>query len=570
MLRLTAFRGVWLMVAGVLCMPALPQTTQGVIVGRILDSLTGLPIASASVSCTRQDTSLISPAHVSVGGDYAILSLSPGRYIVTVNAPQYQAQQARALDVPVAGRVELNFYMRPLYDVWEAGQFRSLVLPKSQQTLDFYGPDVDASRVAVFNANLGLATPLENSRSDVISSADIQNLPLIGRDVYTMLLLLPGVTSDTATARGLGFSVNGQRPSSTNYLLDGAENNNLLVTGPLTAAVPEFVQEYRVSTTNYSAEYGRTSGFVANAITRSGTNLWHAGVFFDIESDRLNANGFQENANGISRQSFTQIQPGLLVSGPLIRNRLFVFGAVQAVRSHGRSDPQLFGLPTPAFINSVNPSSYAGRLLRTYRPETAPTGPGDSAQVAIAPVTALNRLDSLLRADYTLSAANQLFARFALDRVDDPELIFSPYRDFSVPFHERAVSVAAGLISRLGPATQNEFRAARTGDSLRLEPLHADVPTLIDDEIVQAGGQRYRIQLPGNPSQNNYRNAGRDTELLNNWTRITGRHTLKVGGGFLQRDISLRTSVYPQGYVEFATLDAFAQSRPAYLQAEFD
>ena len=84
-----------------------------------------------------------------------------------------------------------------------------------------------------------------------------------------MLLLLPDVTSDAATARGLGFSVNGQRPSSSNYLLDGTENNNLLVTGPLSAAVPEFIQEYRVSTSDYSAEYGRTSGFVANAITRS-------------------------------------------------------------------------------------------------------------------------------------------------------------------------------------------------------------------------------------------------------------------------------------------------------------
>jgi hypothetical protein len=73
----------------------------------------------------------------------------------------------------------------------------------------------------------------------------------------TLLLLLPQVTSDTATARGLGFSVDGQRPSSSNYLLDGVENNNLVVTGP---------------TANYSAEYGRASGFIANAITHSGSS----------------------------------------------------------------------------------------------------------------------------------------------------------------------------------------------------------------------------------------------------------------------------------------------------------
>jgi hypothetical protein len=145
----------------------------------------------------------------------------------------------------------------------------------------------------VFNANRGQATPLDSSLSDVISNQTIENLPLVGRDVYELFLLLPGVTSDTATARGLGFSVNGQRPSSSNYLLDGAENNNLLVTGPLSAVVPEFLEEYRISTSNFSAEYGRTSGFLANAITRSGTNDWHGRVFFYLRQDRLNANGFQ-------------------------------------------------------------------------------------------------------------------------------------------------------------------------------------------------------------------------------------------------------------------------------------
>ena len=85
-----------------------------------------------------------------------------------------------------------------------------------------------------------------------------------------MLVTQPGVTSDAATGRGLGLAVNGQRPSASNFLLDGVENNNYLITGPLITVAPEAIQEYRVSTNNFSAEYGRTSGFVANAITRSG------------------------------------------------------------------------------------------------------------------------------------------------------------------------------------------------------------------------------------------------------------------------------------------------------------
>ena len=87
-----------------------------------------------------------------------------------------------------------------------------------------------------------------------------------------MLVSLPGVTSDTSTGRGLGVSVAGARPSSSNYLLDGVSNNNYLVTGPLNPVAPEAIQEYRISTNNYSAEYGRTGGFVANAVTRAGNN----------------------------------------------------------------------------------------------------------------------------------------------------------------------------------------------------------------------------------------------------------------------------------------------------------
>ena len=85
-------------------------------------------------------------------------------------------------------------------------------------------------------------------------------MPLAGRDVYNMLVTQPGVTSDAATARGLGLSANGQRPSASNFMLDGLENNNYLITGPLVTVAPEQIEEYRISTNNFSAEYGRTSG----------------------------------------------------------------------------------------------------------------------------------------------------------------------------------------------------------------------------------------------------------------------------------------------------------------------
>ena len=154
--------------------------------------------------------------------------------------------------------------------------------------------------------------------SEVIDSGEIENLPLQGRDVYTLLVTQPGVTSDSATGRGLGISVDGQRPSSSNFLLDGLSNNNYLITGPLVTVAPEAIQEYRISTNNFSAEYGRTSGFLANAITRSGAEQFHGVAYFYLKNEALDANAFQQNLIGAPRPIDKELQPGFVVGGPIL------------------------------------------------------------------------------------------------------------------------------------------------------------------------------------------------------------------------------------------------------------
>ena len=546
------------------------QTTQGVILGSVVDSLTGRPVTSTKVVCQNEATAAVSYTAGVPTGAYATGSLSPGLYRLTISAPNYQTQQARLIEVPVAGRVELNFRLRPLYDVWESGQYRSWMVPESQQVLGYYGPDVDTSRVAVFNANRGLVSPLEVSMSYVVSPLEIENLPLVGRDVYTMLLLLPGVTSDTATARGLGFSVNGQRPSSSNYLLDGVENNNLLVTGPSSAAVPEFVAEYRVSTANYSAEYGRTSGFIANAIIHSGTNQWHGSTFLFGETQYLNANGFQENAQGFARPTFTQLLPGFTVAGPAVKNKLFVFGGFETLRTHGRDDPQTFALPTQSFIDSTDPASYAGQILREFRPEATPTGRCCIGFATIAPPTSLDRSDAVLRLDYNASQTQQVFVRAAVDLIGQDNLLADPYPDFAVRFSQHSVSVAAGLVSRLNSSMLNEFRISRSGDALRANTPNSQVPILAIDQRAPLDGTPYFVAMPGRIGVFDYRNQGRNWEFLDNWSWFTRRHLLKFGGGFLERNIDLAVAVYPQGQLEFPQIQDFASNSPSYLNAQYD
>jgi hypothetical protein len=549
--------------------PLYSQTTQGIILGVITDSVTGLRISTATILCVRTDTMAAQSAASDSRGSYAVAGLSPAGYIITVSAPGYQTQQARAIDLPVSGRIDLKFRLRPLYDLWEAGRFRSWIMPQSQQSLDFYGPDVDASRIAVFSANTGSIAPLDNSRSDVITQYDIQSLPLTGRDVYTMLMLLPGVTADTTTERGLGFSVNGQRPSSSNYLLDGVENNNLLVTGPLTAVVPEFLQEYRISTSNYSAEYGRTSGFVANAVTRTGGNAWHADLFAHWESQWLDANGFQENAGGIARAPFKEWEPGMVVSGPVLRDRLFVSGGFVTTRFRSQDDPQTFVLPTKTFVNSLTPASFAGQYLHQYVPEAQPSGPGDFGSTVISPPATFNRLSGILRLDDSFRKATQhLFARLWLDQYDLPDLVFDPYPQFSTGLQQKSASVAVGLISQITPSILNEVRSSRTGDSARLSTFQpAGVPELAVN-TVQAGSQSYSVILPGSSSAYNYWNRGTTWEALDNITWVKGGHVAKGGVGWLQRSPELQLANYSM--LQFANLSDFAEGQPSQLVAESD
>ncbi len=209
------------------------QSTQGLISGRLVSSVTGRPIAGASVSWASSFSNLAGAAQSDGSGYYYLPLLSPGFYRLRVTEPAYQSQEVQELELTVAARIELDFRLRPLDDVWESGQYNSVFLPGSKTIVTFFGPDVDPSKSGSFEAQKGRSGTLESTVSEVIDSGQIDNLPLEGRDVYTMLVTQPGVTSDAATGRGLGLAVNGQRPSASNFLLDGLENNNYLITGPL-------------------------------------------------------------------------------------------------------------------------------------------------------------------------------------------------------------------------------------------------------------------------------------------------------------------------------------------------
>lgn len=521
------------------------QTTQGLISGRVTDR-DNKPIIGAQVVAESLTTSTRVTGHSNNDGLFALPLLPPGKYRILVDAQGYQRQEIYELQLAVAAFLELPFRLRPLKDVWEAHEYQNLVLPQQGTVLSFYGPDLDLSRTVNVQGVQASSGALETTLSEVIDPLDIQELPLQGRDVYTALVLQPGVAADTTTARGIGVSVDGQRPSSSSFLLDGLDNNNQLVTGVQAAVAPEAVQEFRISINNFSAEYGWTTGYIANAVTKAGTNEWHGLAYFNLMNELLDANDFARNAASLPRSPLKQDQPGFHIGGPLLRGRLYESASADFLRSRGRDTPVTFDLPSPEFLaqlNTYQPTNQARQLLTEFAPPSiasSPTTDINLVTATVAPPIELDRVVALERLDYlSRSGAHHLMGRLAISRISRPDFIWSPYPQFSSPLDLNTTALGVAEVSNFSPSLTNEIRGSIGSNLTEFDRAHPDIPTL-----VTKGKDGNQVFLPGSPAAYSYRDHSRNGEIVDNVVWSRGRHIFKFGGGMLLRHID--------GYLTFA------------------
>lgn len=531
--------------------------------GSIVDSVTGQPIGGASITYTSTTLAASGTLQSDSGGYYFLPLLSAGTYSIRTTANGYQSQELEQLDLPVAGRIQIDFKLRPLSDVWEAGQYRSVFLPGSKTIVTFYGPDVDTSRSGTFEGQQGTRGTLDTSVSYVIDPEQISDLPLNGRDVYTMLVSLPGVTANNGTARGLGISVAGARPSSSNYLLDGVSNNNYLVTGPLSPVAPEAIQEYRISTNNYSAEYGQTAGFVANAVTKAGGNAFH-GVGYDyMKNTALNAADFADNLGGYGRLADHEQQFGYQVGGPIVHDRLFFSSALEQLISHGAQSPQTYTLPSSNFISAFNlPSTSLARQLLEKYPGPALDTPNVTAPYTVDQPVVVDRLIGLERGDYVTNGGNDhIMARLALARVSEPDFIWSPYSAFTSGLQQNTTGIAGNWMHTWSPRVTSELKLDYSDDELWWNRAHPEIPTLASSD---------GTTLPGSPAFYAYRNHNRTTEGIYStvWTR--NRHIISAGGGVIFRFNDGYLTAGRDGEYIFPNIVNFAFGLPQYFRASID
>ena len=310
---------------------AYAQVDTGSIIGTIKDT-SGAAISGAKVTLTNDDTGLVQTTTTGSEGEYIFTPIKIGKYSLAGESNGFERVTHTHVTVDVQQRVLLD-----------------LVLPAGSTT----------ETVVVTEEPPTLQTQ-DASVGQVIEERSINNLPLNGRNFTFLAQLSPGVTQNQQDTRGLGasgsFAANGLRPAQNNYLLDGLDNNSNLVdflNGTAYAINPpiDALQEFKIQTSDYSAELGRSAGAVLNATSKSGTNEFHGDAWEFLRNDKLDAANFFENANNLKKGEYRQNQFGATIGGPIRKNKLFIFGDYEGTRVR-QAIPYLATVPTALMRSS--------------------------------------------------------------------------------------------------------------------------------------------------------------------------------------------------------------------------
>jgi Carboxypeptidase regulatory-like domain/TonB dependent receptor/TonB-dependent Receptor Plug Domain len=328
-----------LLIAVLWSIPAGAQVAGGTLAGTITDP-SGAGIPQAQLTIKNVATGVERNLTTNENGFYTTTNLLPGIYDLTISAKGFNTE--------VKSGITINVGARQVFDL--AMQIGTV-----------------SHRVEVTSE----APAIQLASSDIsatVNATTVRELPLNGRSWTDLAALQPGVetiqtqpsfaTGSDRGNRGFGqqLTISGARPQQNNYRLDGVSLNDYANGAPGSVLGGNLgvdaIQEFSVLTSNYSAEYGKTSGGVVNATTRSGTNGFHGSVYEFIRNSKLDAANFFENAGGIPKSPFKRNQFGGAVGGPIIKNRTFFFADFEAIRQ-SKGIPNVDSVPSLDARNGI-------------------------------------------------------------------------------------------------------------------------------------------------------------------------------------------------------------------------
>jgi Carboxypeptidase regulatory-like domain len=331
------------------------------IVGTVTDP-SGAAVADAQVVLVNVATQFSRSVQTGATGQYVAPSIPTGSYQITVSKAGFQKLARSGVELTAASTLNVDL---------------QLAVGSQTETV-----------------SVSSAAPLLQSQSAEVSALvdnkQIVALPLVSRDFTDLVLLVPGAHLGSATnlaeggsaysmRAGANYSVNGAVAAGNSYLIDGIYNRNLWLNTLIMVPIVDSIQEYRVMTSNYSAEFGEAAGAVTEVNTKSGSNSFHGSVWEFLRNDKLNANNFFNNLNRVARPPFHRNEFGGTVGGPIVRNKTFFFGDYQGIRS---SQPQVSTstIPTLAQQQMIETGNFSGLGTTIYNPYSTSTSAGGTVR----------------------------------------------------------------------------------------------------------------------------------------------------------------------------------------------
>ena len=309
----------------------------------------GAVVAGASVHVANVNTGLDRAGATNERGEFVAPFLPVGEYTISAEHPGFKKATQSRLQLRVDQTAAVRFTLQP-------GEVRDTI-------------EVTAT------------TPLLDSESSslgqVIENKKIVDLPLNGRNPFALGLLSGNTTPMFGMGSNLPFIAGGGRFSANEVTLDGVDNNTISNAGAVGRSGIAFtpsvdaVEEFKVKTNSFSAEFGHAAGAVINATIRSGTNQYHGTLFEFFRNDKLDANNFFTNAAGKLRAAFRQNQFGAAAGGPVLRNRTFFFGDYQGTRQRTSAGTSILDVPTADF----RAGDFSKLSTTIYNPTTRRIGP---------------------------------------------------------------------------------------------------------------------------------------------------------------------------------------------------
>lgn len=441
----------WMILA--LGAPALAQVTTGYISGYVFDPA-HKPIAGAQLTASDARRAVVRQAATDITGFYHFADIPPASYRLACTAPNF-ATAISQVEVAVDANARVDFQL-PI-----ATRQESVTLEEAARPLQ------------TESAELGT----------VIGQSLMESLPLNERDFLQLALLTPGVlppvqNSELSTRGSFAMHANGGREEYNNYLLDGVDNNDQDVNRYVLQPSVDSIQEFKIATNSYSAEYGRNAGGQVNVITRSGTNEWHGFAYDYLRNRDLDARNFFD---GATKPEYIRNQFGGGAGGPIVKNRTFFFVTYDALRERAGAT-QLATVPTAAeragdlsglntqLMNPFTQLPFPGNQIpaNLIDPLSAkvlalyplPNLPGTVGNYLAQPIGQQNNWQFNGRLDQILTDADQITLRYSYGHKN----LYEPYAEKSnqVPgygdyLYDRGHNALTHYIHVASPSTVNSL-----------------------------------------------------------------------------------------------------------------